>query len=198
MSGIHEALLEARRESPEVFPAGREGNWREAADAAVDGVLLFYGRKPVRIGRRGIDWSGSHVAHQEWPAQLNRFVQLDPLRRAFGETRDEKYARAARDYIEDWLDRHVPYAVDSPDPPAPGETTLNMSCRLGGLQQVGWLGSLADLMESEAFDEQFAERIVGSIEWQLDWLAGHLPQQGNWRIAALDCLLSQSIRLPNR
>ena len=198
MSGIHEALLEARRQDPEVFPPGRAGNWREAADAAVDGVLLFYGRRPVRIGRKDIDWSGSHVAHQEWPAQLNRFVQLDPLRRAYGETRDEKYAQAARDYIEDWLDRHAPYPVDSPDPPAPGETTLNMSCRLGGLQQVGWLGAVADLMGSEAFDEDFAERIVASIAWQLDWLAGNLPQQGNWRIAALDCLFSQAIRLPGR
>lgn len=197
MPGIVELLLEARRRTPAAFPEMPPGDGRRIADAALDGTLLFYGRTPVHVGRRGIDWSGSHVAHQEWPAQLNRFQQLRPLAQAYRDTGDERYAECARDYIDDWIDSHPPLDPASPEP-APGDSTLNMAIRLGGLRFAGWLTALADFADSPGFDEAFAQKVVGSVRWQLDWLAPNLPAWGNWRIAALDCLFSQALRLPER
>ena len=198
MSEILQELRQARRATPEVFHETPPARWRRQADLALDGVLLFYGRQPVRVGRRDIDWSGAHVQHQEWPAQLNRFGYLEALRWAYRLTGRDEYAAAARDYIEDWLDQRQPYRPDAGPHPVPGESTLNMAVRLGGLAHPGWLGALGDLMASPAFDETFALRIVESIDWQLDWLAANLPVWGNWRIAALDCLFSQALRLPGR
>ena len=197
MSDILKHLLDARRQSPEVFPELPPGDGRRAADLAVEGTLLFYGRKAIHVGRRDIDWSASHLAHQEWPAQLNRFQQLRPLAQAYRDTGDEAYAECARDYIDDWIDSHEPYDPAGPQS-APGESTLNMSIRLGGVRFAGWLGALLDFVECRCFDEAFAERVAGSMEWQLNWLAANLPAWGNWRIAALDCLFSNALRLPER
>ncbi|MFB3826180.1 MAG: heparinase II/III family protein, partial [Bryobacteraceae bacterium] len=73
------------------------------AEKVVRGTAFFYGRTEVQIGLKNIDWSGAHIKHQEWPAQLNRFYHFGPLLAAYRATRDERYARAARAYIEDWL-----------------------------------------------------------------------------------------------
>jgi len=195
MSTVREALATSRREFPEAFPLAPD-DWKPRAEAALDGVLLFYGEQPVRVGRRGIDWSGGHVDHQEWPAQLNRFFQLMPLARAYRDSKDEKYAAAARDYIEDWLDTHEPYRPDGPC--APGDSTLNMSVRLGSTRHPGWLASAEGFDGSAAFDEEFLERVVASIAWQIDWLAANCNQEYNWRIAGLDCIFTQSLLVPQR
>ncbi|GAG38634.1 unnamed protein product, partial [marine sediment metagenome] len=205
MSGIIEQLRQRRQTDPGMFPESPAGKWAQtaqaadAAEAALDGVVMFYGDKPIRTGRRDIDWSGSHRKHQEWRAQLNRFMMLYPLCAGYRNTKDEKYARAARDYIEDWLDAHQPYPTQPDMPrPAPGDSTLNMAVRLGSTRHPGWLMALVDLDDSGAFDEAFVERVVSSMVWQLDWLAMNLPAGANWRIAALDCLFSQAFRLPER
>ncbi len=196
MSGIREELIAARETAPELFHDDEPAGWKRVADAAVDGVILFYGNEPVRVGRRGVDWSGPHVDHQEWRAQLNRFGWIDALRWAFVATGDEEYARAARDYIEDWLDARRPYKPS--DDAVPGESSLNLAVRLGGTRHVGWLASMADLLPSEAFDEAFAGRVVDSIVWQLDWVMAHLAPKNNWRVASLDAVFSQGLRLPGR
>jgi len=197
VSSIEEQLAEAAQRIPEVFPDPDAGNHGRIADLAAEGVLLFYGRQPVQVGRRNIDWSGRHIKHQEWVAQLNRFLPLQALRRAYRQTGREHYAAAARDYIEDWIDQHPPY--DPADSKAPQrDSSLNMAIRLGGMCFPGWLGVLADFMRSEAFDEAFAEKIVASVEWQLDWLERNLKPWGNWRIAALDSMFVNALRLPAR
>ena len=73
------------------------------AEHIAAGTVFFYDRQPVEVGLKDIDWSGSHIKHQEWPAQLNRFRYLIPLACAYRHTTDERFARAARAYIEDWL-----------------------------------------------------------------------------------------------
>jgi hypothetical protein len=196
MSRVREQIIEARETSPGLFPRTERGSWKEIADRAIAGEILFFGAEPIEVGRRGIDWSGSHRRHQEWRAQLNRFFQLGPLARAWRETGEVEYARAARDYIEDWLDRHEPYPPDAPAVPAPGDSSLNMAIRLGNMRHPGWLGTLADFIDSEPFDDEFLERIGGSLGWQLEWLRRNKKARGNWRIAAIDCLLASSLRLP--
>jgi len=199
MPSVFEQLSRARARVPEVFPDPElpADQARRIADAALEGVLLFYSRRPVRVGRRNIDWSGAHLDHQEWSAQLNRFGQLAALWRMYRDSGDGRYARCARGYLEDWMDSHRPYDPDRAEP-APGDSTLNMAVRLGGVRFPGWLGVLVGLAGAPGFDEAFAEKVVASVEWQLAWLARNLPEWGNWRIAALDCLFSHALRLPDR
>jgi len=194
---IKDQLAKGARDCPELFPDPQGNNYRHIADCAVDGVLLFYNRREVRVGRRDIDWAGGHINHQEWRAQLNRFFQLQALRQTYRQTKDERYALCARDYIEDWINQHEPYDIDNSQCPH-GDNSLNMSIRMGGLRFPGWLGVLGDFLPSRAFDETFVEKILASIYWQLDWLTVNLSPDSNWRIAALDAIFSNALRLGDR
>ncbi len=163
------------------------------ADQIATGTVFFYGRTPVQVNLRDIDWSGAHIHHQEWPAQLNRFFHLRPLAAAYQATRDERYARAARAYIEDWL-RGDNYQTATRT--RPGDNTLTMSIRLGSSTQPGWAGTLPTFLTSPAFDDAFLDRVFASIEGQARYLSAHLTPYGNWRIAELDALVLTALRLP--
>ena len=82
----------------------------EQAREIVAGKLRFNGNQPdkamqqlIDVGRRGIDWTGGHLLHQEWPTQMGRFFLLGPLMRAYRQAPDTALAEAARDYIDDWI-----------------------------------------------------------------------------------------------
>ena len=166
---------------------------RGRARAIASGTLLFYDRIPVRVGLRGIDWSGGHVRHQEWPAQLNRFGYLATLAAAWKATRDERFARAARAYVEDWIAgaRYVPGA-----PLRPHDSTLNMSIRLGSSMHGGWGAVLPAFLDSAAFDDAFLDEVLASIAQQAEWLAAHLRPRGNWRVSELDAVVFTALRFP--
>lgn len=166
----------------------------ERADTIAAGHIYFYSITPVEIGTSGIDWSGKQIHHQEWCAQLNRFFCLVPLASAYRKTSDEKYARAARGYIEDWMDYNAQYLAR--DELHPGDNTLNMSIRLGTSVQAGWGGTLPAFLNSPVFDDEFLERMLTSISEQADFLARHLSARGNWRIAHLDALAFTALRFP--
>jgi hypothetical protein len=163
------------------------------AEQIAGGTVFFYGRTPVQVGLHDIDWSGSQIKHQEWPAQLNRFFHLRPLAAAYRSTGDERFARAARAYIEDWL-RADPY----PDTPTmrPGDYTLTLSIRLGSSEHGGWGGTLPVFLKSAAFDDAFVDRVLNSISRQAEYLSQHLTAFGNWRIAQLDALVFTALRFP--
>jgi hypothetical protein len=163
------------------------------ADQIVGGTVFFYGRTSVKVGLKDIDWSGGHVKHQEWPAQLNRFFHLAPLAAAYRGTGDDRYAKAARAYIEDWI-RGDPYATA--DTLRAGDNTLNMSIRLGSSQFAGWGGVLPIFLKSSAFDDAFVDQILASITRQANWLNRHLTPTGNWRISQLDALVFTALRFP--
>jgi hypothetical protein len=163
------------------------------AEQIARGTVFFYGRTPVKVGLQGIDWTGSHIRHQEWPAQLNRFFHLRQLAAAYRNNGDERYARAARAYIEDWI-RGDPYATATSL--RPGDNTLNMSIRLGTSVQAGWGGTLPVFLTSPAFDDAFVEQVLASMRRQADFLSGHLTASGNWRIAQLDALVFTALRFP--
>lgn len=179
-------------------PSARRGDSRAVADAASRGILYFYDRTPVATGLRGIDWSGGHIAHQEWPAQLNRFHQLAPLAACYAEAPDESLARTARSYIEDWIDSHRPY--EPTGPAAPGDSSLNMTIRLGCMNDfgLGWTRALEVFYGSEAFDDAFVEKVLDAIAWQLAWLRRHLAAGANWRIAGACGLLVSALMVSSR
>lgn len=171
-------------------------NMAAVARRAVDGVVDFNlnGVHATRVGRRQIDWSAPQHQHQEWPAQLNRFFFLGPLAEMYGETGDESYADAARDFIEDWLRAH-------PSRPswvkAPYDNTLNLSIRVGHLRNRmgGWCGCLPRFLDSPRFDDAFVSSILESVRCQLAFLMVNMPLGINWRIAAADCLIASGLRL---
>ena len=157
------------------------------------GTVFFYGRTPVRVGLSAIDWSGKQIRHQEWPAQLNRFFHLEPLAAAYKSTGDERYARAARACIEDWI-RQSHY--DSPAAFQPGDSGLNMSIRLGTSVHGGWGGTLPVFLGSAAFDDRFLDMLFQSMDGQAVFLSSHLTAAGNWRISELDALVFTALRFP--
>ncbi|MCX5658201.1 MAG: heparinase II/III family protein [Planctomycetota bacterium] len=168
---------------------------RVAADLMVDGVLRFHhlGLKPIKIGRRNVDWSGKHHNHQEWRCQINRFFILPSLVTAYRETRDEKYAETARDLLQDWIAAH-------PIPPGPAsalqwrcqpyDNTLNLAIRLGM-----WFSTLPALLASPAFEDALAQAAVDSAAAQIEYLVPRIATHMNWRIAQADALLATGIRL---
>jgi hypothetical protein len=163
------------------------------ADKIADGFVFFNNRTPIKVGLRNIDWTGGHVHHQEWPAQLNRFFHLSPLAAAYAGTKNERYAAAARAYIEDWM-QNDPY----PNTPKrrPGDSALSMSIRLGSSESPGWTGNLHAFLSSPAFDDPFLDRMLSSLSGQADFAASHLAVGGNWYISQLDALVLISLRLP--
>ncbi len=173
-------------------PAVRDVS-RRWADCLRRGAMLFDEQQEVQVGLRDIDWSGSHVRHQEWPAQLNRFMWLPHLAALYRETGDEELPALARGMIEDWIDRHD-CAADAPL--APGDSTLNLSIRLGQSYFYGWWRTLPDFAASSHYDEAFVQRMLDSTRGQIEFLSGHLSGAGNWRISQLDCILFCSLVLP--
>jgi hypothetical protein len=158
------------------------------------GIVFFYGSTEVQVGLRDIDWTGSHIKHQEWPAQLNRFFHLPPLAAAYRETRDERFAQAARSYIEDWVDSHPGY--DAAQRFMPGDSGLNMSIRLGTSHSSGWGGTIPAFLDSPAFDDAFLKKLMDSISVQVAFLSRHLTPWGNWRISELDAVVFTPLRFP--
>ncbi len=165
----------------------------ERAGMIAGGTVYFYDRTPVKVGLKDIDWTGGHIHHQEWPAQLNRFFYLGALAPAYKATRDERFARAARAYIEDWI-RGDPYAHSTTL--RAGDNTLNMSIRLGSSVHAGWAGVLPVFLASPAFDDPFIDSILASISHQAEFLSHHLTAAGNWRISQLDALVCTALRFP--
>lgn len=165
---------------------------RSVADEAVAGRLFFrfFGAQITTVGRAHIDWSGAHHAHQEWPAQLNRFFQLPALAAAFRETNDPRYAEAARDYVADWLRAH-PTRLDWTI--APYDNTLNLTIRL----QLWW-SALPVCFEAAVFDDAGVDALVESSAAQLAYLQTHLSTVGNWRIAQAEGFMVCGLVLAHR
>jgi hypothetical protein len=164
------------------------------AERIAAGVISFYGGEEVRIGLRDIDWAGSHVNHREWPPHLNRFYHLLPLASAYWATRDERFAQAARSYVEDWMCHHVGY--ETADHFMPGDRSLDMSMRIGTSQAAGWSGTLHAFLHSPSFDDVFLKAVVDSLSTQVTFLSTHLTPWGNWRVSELDALVFTSLRFP--
>ncbi|MCL4853305.1 MAG: hypothetical protein KJZ78_18260, partial [Bryobacteraceae bacterium] len=187
-------VIQQRADALATFPGQRvEASRSEKADQIAAGTVFFYSRTPVKVGLRNIDWSGSHIKHQEWPAQLNRFFHLGPLASAYLATGDEAYAQAARAYIEDWL-REDPYPETRSF--RPGDNALTMSIRLGTSVASGWSGTLPVILRSPAYDDPFLDRIFHSLARQAQFLAARLTAVGNWRISELDALVFIALRFP--
>ncbi|MCC7496684.1 MAG: alginate lyase family protein [Bryobacterales bacterium] len=195
-AGLRTVVLQRARllsEFPSEQVAPADGAVMKQAEKIAEGTVFFYDRTPVEIGLKQIDWSGGQIHHQEWPAQLNRFYYLGPLASAYKATGDERFAKAARAYIEDWI-RGDPY--EHATTLRAGDNTLNMSIRLGSSVHAGWTGVLWVFLGSPSFDDAFLDRMLASISHQAEFLSHHLTAVGNWRISQLDALVFTALRFP--
>ncbi len=170
------------------------------AEEIVAGSIRFNALQPpeiprtlLAVGRRGVDWGGGHLNHQEWPTQLNRFFLLIPLLRAFEATGEQRFAEAARDFIDDWIAR-----FDESDITLRGNTCMDIGIRLGTHGRGGWGATVAAFMECPSWDDAFVARMLASIERQavILWQRGIPSRGGNHRIFGLDGLLHTALRLP--
>ena len=159
---------------------------RRWAELVREGEILFYGSQVVEVGLKDIDWTGAHVKHQEWPAQLNRFFWLPHLAAVYEETGDEQLPALARATIDDWIVQHD-YGAGAP--PSHGDNTLNLSIRVGQGGRGGWWGTLPAFADSAHYDDAFIQRMIESTRGQLACVSHHLTPKGNWRISQLNCLL---------
>jgi hypothetical protein len=180
---------------PHLQPRELTPSLKAEADDAVRGRVWFRfdGEHVIEVGRRDIDWSGAHRKHHEWPAQLNRFYTLRALAAAWHHGRDEQYAQAARDYLEDWMKARptrTGWAMGS------GDNTLSLAIRIGNSRFPGWSGAIAAFSGSESFDQSLVTRLLDSIAAQLDFLMGNLTTANNWRIAQADTLVATAVRFP--
>jgi len=165
------------------------------ADAAVEGRLWFRfnGHQEVETGRRGIDWSGGQIRHQEWKAQLNRFFFLVPLADAFRRTGDLRYAEAARDYIQDWLEANP---VENGLWTIRHGSVMEIAIRVGSVRFGGWLRAIEIFGGHGPFDAAFLDTVFESIRAQLVYLEGHVTTLGNWRMCEADTLFLGGLLLP--
>ncbi len=168
--------------------------WLRQAEVIATGSIYFYDTEPIAIGLENIDWHAGHRQHQEWRAQLNRFGFLTPLAIAYRETGEERFAAAARAYIEDWMRFAAATAASDGEPFYC--SPLCLSIRVGTSHHVGWCGTLPLFAGSVAYDDDFVQRLLASVTEQLTWLRTHLTPLGNMRVSEFDALLFTALRLP--
>lgn len=113
---------------------------------------------------------------------------LDFLAAAFHAIHDERYAVAARE----WLELELANAETALD----AWVSLAISFTVGNTAVPGWLGTLPYFLASPAFDEAFVTRIVDISRQLLDSLHDRLTTENmNWRLAEADSLLLNGLRL---
>lgn len=186
----HDALMKDMQKQPEHPDPGLAREW---ADAIRQGKVLFYDERAVKTGLSNVDWSGSHVHHQEWRAQLNRFLCLPYLTDVHRKGEGDDLPALARTLIQDWIDQHD---YDSDTPLDPEDSTLNLSVRLGQSSRRGWWPAVAAFDRPDVFDAEFLETMRESTRGQLDCLRKNLRSRGNWRVSELDTIIYCSLVVP--
>lgn len=156
----------ADRPALQDFVATRFPQWQEEAIIEADS----------RLGSR-IDWHKDPVSGTSWPVrfwadydpvhdtsfgdskvihELNRMQHLPRLAKAFFLTGDERYAAEAISQIDSWIEQNpVGRGIN-------WQSSLEIAIRV-----LSWLWTIAFLLPSRAFNEEFADRVADSFVAQL-------------------------------
>jgi hypothetical protein len=181
-------IMRERAEALSSFDSVNFASWTlEYANKAAEGLLAFQDGMWIKVGLKDIDWAGGQYPHVEWGQTLNRWPQIKALAAAYRKTHDERYARTARAYIEDYI-RHDP-GFDARRKNR-GDTTLSVAIRI-----QRWEVALPAFFDSPSFDDAFIQNILDSIATQACDLSHHLTGT-NFRISELDALVFTALRLP--
>lgn len=154
-----------------LLPDTEQGT-RDSADKACAHIFDLLGSGEVDLGPT-IDWSRDFKSGYRWPNQyfrdivrvrpgdnsdikvtreLSRCQHFTVLGKAYWYTADEKYAREFRDQISNWIDEN------------PFMRSVNWDCTMDvAIRAVNWLWGWAFFRTSEAIDEGFRRKLLGSF-----------------------------------
>src|ERR1051325_5247091 len=129
---------------------------QKQADHALQGAICeAEDGSYAQVGFENVDWTCAKTYNPERVQMyLLRFHVLVPLAAVFRESKDERYARAARRFIEAFLRDHP---IHDDWRPARYDGPTQYDLRVGCCENAGWLGTLHVFLGSEAFDEPFFE-----------------------------------------
>ena len=179
------------------------GDWMPACTPALRDAAEHLTRDEVALSADGRTWTPVDLATVDWTGQtaphppcahgqLMRFRLLVPLASAYRATGDERFAQAARRYLEAFL-RCYPVTAAWTPPLHDGATSF--PGRIGCSRSAGWLGTLPALLPSPAFDDAFLATLIEAVRHVLNYLHAHLYPGRNIRILHGDTLLLNSLRL---
>ncbi|MCX5658538.1 MAG: heparinase II/III family protein [Planctomycetota bacterium] len=139
------------------------------------------------------DWTCSKTPNPETvQMHLLRYHILVPLAAAFRQTRDEKYPRIARRFIEAFLRDH-PMVEGWAPKRHDGATQYDL--RIGSSECPGWLGTLHFFAESKTFDDAFIETILAAARIHMLHLAKNVYPDRNIRAMNGEVLVVNGVRL---
>ncbi len=119
-----------------------------------------------------------------WCTKVNviKFGFLVDLASAWRATGETKYAEAARDYVNDFIEYHgnEPF----------GSSPVRMAGRVRH-----WLAALPHLLDSDAFDEPFVRRMIDNVCIQINGLAAVDKNPGNVRLMIADTFVQSRLLL---
>jgi hypothetical protein len=167
----------------------------DEADHAAAGEIVIRrgGLTYVPIGFGDIDWTCADTCNPPVVEMaLRRYHMMRPLASAFRQTRDERYARAARRWIEVFLRDHP--IVEGWEP-LPGDGATQYDLRVGCAENAGWLGTMPVLLESDAYDDEFFETVVAAAAAHVAHVYDHVWPDRNIRALHGDVLLTSGLRL---
>lgn len=192
---IHDCLKLLHKANARIAVAIGDGvpKWSPAIKEQADHALLgdVY-RAPngewTQIDFERIDWNGTRSVNPGYLIMaLRRFAVLRPLSSAYRATGDERYAQAARRYIEAFLRDHPPSLEWEP---VPGDGATQYDNRV-----VAWLTSLSTFETSPAFDDDLVSQMFLALRGNLRYLAGHVWPDRNIRFLHGEVLLLSGVRL---
>ena len=162
---------------------------KDQAEHAIEGeIYLSPDGLWTRIDFDRVDWNARDTVN---PAHiimvLRRFHMLGPLAAGYRASADERYARAARRYIEALL-RDDPPVDDWA--PVPGDGATQYDIRVGV-----WLVAMSDFRESPAFDEAFMARMIQAVRANMRYLVKNVFPDRNIRFWHGHVLLLTGLRL---
>lgn len=148
---------------------------RERAERAIHGdVYQAPDGAWTRIDFDRIDWDATSTVN---PAHivmvLRRFHMLGPLTAGYRATGDERYAKAARRYIEAFLRDHPPVENWTP---VPLDADTQYDIRIGV-----WLNAMGHLRNSPSFDDAILAEMIKALRGNLRYLTTHVKPDRNIR-----------------
>lgn len=148
----------------------------------------------TQFGFENVDWTCEKTNNPEvLRMYVLRFHVLLPLASTYRKTNDDRYALAARRYIESFLRDHPTREGWTPNPKYDVATQFDL--RVGNAECPGWLGTLHAFLPSTVFDDDFFNQIIAAARAHLIYLSGHIFPDRNIRATHGDVLLTNSIRL---
>jgi hypothetical protein len=164
-------VIEQQHRSRTIADAVRAGSFH------IHGVTLQLGTRP--------DWMTADLpADREWRLEWGRFYYGLDLAAAFQETGDSGYVKAWEQLVTSWIDQ-VPCDFDPSD--------------VIGRRIQNWIYAWCGFARAPVFAglrQQAAERLVASLDAQVQHLRSHLTRDRNHRTLELYALFIAALALP--